>query len=62
LLSCTEKATVTGIKDDIAATEGDIADVKSTLADRTTIHNDHTRDRAVIKSDVTAYLDKTPPA
>jgi hypothetical protein len=51
-------------RDDIAdlrkemATKGDIADVKSTLADHTKILNEHTRDLAVIKNDVTSNLDK----
>jgi hypothetical protein len=36
----------------------DIADVKSTLADHTKILNDHTRDVAVIKKDLTTNLDK----
>jgi hypothetical protein len=51
-------------KDDIAdvrkemATKDDIADVKSTLADHTKILNDHTRDLAIIKKDLTTNLDK----
>jgi hypothetical protein len=40
------------------ATKDDIADVKSTLADHTKILNNHTRDLAVIKNDVTTNLDK----
>jgi hypothetical protein len=35
------------------ATKDDIADVKSTLADHTKILNNHTRDLAVIKNDLT---------
>jgi hypothetical protein len=52
------------VADDIAdikskmATKDDIADVKSTLADHTKILNEHTRDLAVIKNDVTSNLDK----
>jgi hypothetical protein len=52
------------VADDIAdikskmATKDDIADVKSTLADHTKILNDHTRDLAVIKSDVATNLYK----
>ena len=51
-------------KDDLAdlrkemATKDDIADVKSTLADHTKILNDHTRDLAIIKKDLTTNLDK----
>ena len=40
------------------ATKEDIAEVKSTLADHTKILNDHTRDLAIIKNDVTNNLDK----
>jgi hypothetical protein len=40
------------------ATKEDIAVVKSTLADHTKILNDHTRDLAIIKNDVTNNLDK----
>jgi hypothetical protein len=40
------------------ATKDDIADVKSTLADHTKSLNGHTRDLAIIKSDVTTNLDK----
>jgi hypothetical protein len=40
------------------ATKEDIAEVKSTLADHTTILNEHTRDLAIIKNDVTNNLDK----
>ena len=40
------------------ATKEDIAEVKSTLADHTKILNDHTRDLAIIKHDVTNNLDK----
>ena len=40
------------------ATKDDIADVKSTLADHTKILNDHTRDLAIIKKDLTTNLDK----
>jgi len=43
---------ITDIKSKMA-TKDDIADVKSTLADHTKILNDHTRDLAVIKNDVT---------
>jgi hypothetical protein len=40
------------------ATKDDITDVKSTLADHTKILNDHTRDLAIIKKDLTTNLDK----
>jgi hypothetical protein len=40
------------------ATKEDIADVKSTLADHTKILNNHTRDLAIIKKDLTTNLDK----
>jgi hypothetical protein len=40
------------------ATKDDIADVKSTLAGHTKILNDHTRDLAIIKKDLTTNLDK----
>jgi hypothetical protein len=48
---------ITDIKNKMA-TKDDIADVKSTLANHTKILNDHTRDLAVIKNDVTTNLDK----
>jgi hypothetical protein len=40
------------------ATKDDIADVKFTLADHTKILNDHTRNLAIIKKDLTTNLDK----
>ncbi len=40
------------------ATKDDIAAVNKTLADHTKILNDHTRDFAIIKNDVTNNLDK----
>jgi gas vesicle protein len=46
---------ITDIKSKI---KDDIADVKSTLADHTKILNDHTRDLAIIKKDLTTNLDK----
>jgi hypothetical protein len=48
---------ITDIKSKMA-TKDDIADVKSTLADHTKILNDHTRDLAIIKKDLTTNLDK----
>ena len=48
---------ITDIKSKMA-TKDDIADVKSTLADHTRILNDHTRDLAIIKKDLTTNLDK----
>jgi hypothetical protein len=48
---------ITDIKSKMA-TKNDIADVKSTLADHTKILNDHTRDLAIIKKDLSTNLDK----
>jgi hypothetical protein len=48
---------ITDIKSKMAPKD-DIADVKSTLADHTKILNDHTRDLAIIKKDLTTNLDK----
>jgi hypothetical protein len=48
---------ITDIKSKMATKE-DIADVKSTLADHTKILNDHTRDLAIVKKDLTTNLGK----
>jgi hypothetical protein len=48
---------ITDIKSKMA-TKDDIADLKSTLADHSKILNDHTRDLAIIKKDLTTNLDK----
>jgi hypothetical protein len=64
LKSMTKKTTLKELGDMLGfvvkhmATKDDITDVKSTLADHTKILNEHTRDLAVIKNDVTTNLDK----